>query len=814
MLPNGSTFHHYEIRDLLGSGGMGQVYRARDLRLNRTVAIKILPREFSLDPNRLSRFEQEARSASALNHPNIITIYDVGDFESAPYIAMEYVKGETLRDLLKEGALPLNRIQEIAIPLADGLAKAHEAGIVHRDLKPENIMITEDGYVKILDFGLAKLTTSGTGSESSESQAPTAFAQTETGIILGTVGYMSPEQARGRTVDFKSDQFSFGAILYEMITGQRAFYRPSIPETLTAIIREDPQPVQTLAPNTPALLIEIIQRLLAKETQNRYEKTREVVLKLRQLSQTGPVEPSIVAVPARRVSPLGLWKAFALLSVVLILSAFFLWNRKFAGDRPENRTDSLNTKNTIAVLPFKNLSGSQDEYLVDGITEAVITELANVKHLFVIARNSVFPFKGKPVDLKQIREELKVKYIVEGSVQRSGDQLRIQSQLIDVTQGNELWAKRYDRTLQNVFSLQDDIARNIAGALQIALQSPEESPSPKLTENREAYDAYLHGKYLMDREEGDATNLAAVQALERAVRLDPGFALAHASLAIVYRNRFFRHDPSSEWEQKAFVEVEKALALDPNLAEAYVARGRLVWTRSGGFPHEKAIRDFRYALSLNPNQAEAHRYLGIVLLHLGFFKEAEEESGIAQSLDPLNPGHGFDRTMQYLHTQRFELALKADQSAGERSVFRPLVLSYLGRHKEALEAIQPLLTIETASSEGLKDNPAIVKSAYAVLLAHSGNFKEAEENIALAIQKDNGFSHFHHAEYNIASAYAIMGKRDLAVHWLQKTAEHGFQCYPSFERDPNFASLRGYPPFQNLLATLKDQYDQYRRSLF
>jgi adenylate cyclase len=445
----------------------------------------------------------------------------------------------------------------------------------------------------------------------------------------------------------------------------------------------------------------------------------------------------------------------------------------------------------------------------------VITELANIKDLFVIARNSVFPFKAQQINLEKIRDELNVNYIVEGSIQRSGDQLRINSQLIDVNQGNELWAKRYDRTLDDVFLLQDDIARSLAGALQVALKSPQDRTNPGATQNREAYDAYLHGKYLMDREEGDATNRAAIEKLERAVALDPNFALAHAALALVYRNRFFRHEAATEWEQKAFVEVEKALALDPNLAEAYVARGRLVWTRSNGYKHEEAIQNFRHALELNPNQAEAHRYLGIVYFHLGFFQAADEERSIAQSLDPLNPGHSADRIFQYFHNQKFDLALKEEENLppGSRSVFRPLLLSYLGRQKDALESIQPFLAIQVASSEGLRDDPAIVRSVYTILLARSGDFRKAEESIDRAIQNDSGFSHFHHAEYNIAVAYAIMGKVDLAVDWLQKTADHGFPCYPSFENDPYFQKLRSHPPYVEFLAKMKQQWEQSRARL-
>ncbi|HJZ13566.1 MAG TPA: protein kinase, partial [Acidobacteriota bacterium] len=515
----------YEIQSFLSRGGMGEVYRARDTRLNRAVAIKILPKEACSDPNRLSRFEGEARSASALNHQNIITIYDIGMHDSGPFIAMEFVEGKTLREILSSGALPFKTLIDIAAQLSEGLASAHEAGIVHRDLKPENIIVNKNGVVKILDFGLAKLCEIGITAENA-SQFATAGPQTASGLIVGTIGYMSPEQASGKSVDFRSDQFSFATILYEMAAGRSPFLRATAAETLTAIIREDAEPMELFNPNLPPSFLWLVRRCLSKEPAARYASTRDLARDLRDLKEhlaapgarSSQSATSIAAQPhKKRYVPIAI---MVLVLISLLIGSFWFIKSR----RPATSSDAVLAP-SIAVLPFTAFGKQmQEEYFSDGMTEALITELAKIPGMQVIARNSVFQYKGQNVNVPQVGKELAVNYVLEGSVQRSGNRIRVHAQLINVRTGYHLWAERYDRSTADVFAVQDDISEKIASALRLTLTKA----APKRpTKNLQAYDYYLQGKYFSNMRYEDDVN-QAIPLLEKAIALDPQFALAHA----------------------------------------------------------------------------------------------------------------------------------------------------------------------------------------------------------------------------------------------------------------------------------------------
>jgi serine/threonine protein kinase/tetratricopeptide (TPR) repeat protein len=785
---------------------MGEVYRARDTRLGREVAIKVLPAELSSNPERLKRFEKEARSASSLNHPNIVTVYDIGESGGASFIAMEVVDGQTLRDILAEGALPPKRLLAIAAQVADGLAKAHGAGIVHRDLKPENVMVTRDGLVKILDFGLAKLTQPE--DPSGATQSPTVSGATEPGLVMGTVGYMSPEQALGKPLDFRSDQFSFGSIAYEMATGKRAFARGSAPETLTAIIRDEPEPIGALAPVTPAPLRRIVERCLAKGPDDRYASTRDLARDLQDLrehlvegSQTDatPSGASPVSPPAKLSRP-ALLTAGAVIVGLLLLGS---WKLLRPGSRP---SEVSGRARSIAVLPFQNFGvKGEDDYFADGMTESLITDLTKVDGMLVIARNSVFQYKGKVVDVKAVGKELGVSYVLEGSVQRSGGRVRLNAQLIDVATGYHLWADRYDREMKDLFELQDDLSGNILAALKLRLTETASGRSRAApTQNLDAYDAYLRAVHL-SRSVKDAEKEQAITLFEKAIALDPRFALAHARLAQAYRDKLFDRDPRKEWEEKAVVEIEKALSLDPNLAEAYSARASVTWTRLNNYPHERAVRDYRRAIALNPNLAEAHLWLATVYWHVGLFEKALEAAAVGGKLDP---GQQFLTTgLAYICWQKYDLAVQEldKDPDGVTRTWKALALFHLGRDREASALIEEVLKTQARGS-----NP---RSVNALLAARRGQAAKAEEQIALAIQYDRGLSHFHHVEYNIGSAYALMGRPRQALEWLRKSAEHGFQCYPLFATDPNLAALRGDPGYEALLRKMKAEWEHYRDTL-
>ena len=819
MLASGARLGPYEILGPLGAGGMGEVYRARDTRLGREVAIKVLPEFLSSDRDRLDRFEKEARSASSLNHPNIVTIYDIGKSGSTSYIAMELVEGQTLRELLAAGPLPIKRTLQFASQVADGLARAHAAGIVHRDLKPENLMVRKDGFAKILDFGLAKLTQAQAGSGEG-TQAPTSAPGTQSGVVLGTVGYMSPEQASGRSVDSRSDQFSLGAILYEMVAGERAFAGASAVETLAAIIREEPKPLASVNPKAPALLCSIVERCLSKDPEERYGSTQDLAHDLRSLREhlTAAPEPetsTAMPAPARKGIPRpALWTAGVLLLGLLLAGAWRVFKSGSEAPPVSGRARS------IAVLPLDNLGGRpEDEYFADGMTESLITDLAKVPGMLVIARNSVFRYKGEKIDIKRVGDELDVNYVLEGSIQRAGGRVRINAQLIDVESGFHVWADRYDRSLEDVFALQDDISAKIAGALQVRLAPSEAREAGAVpTKNLEAYDAYLRGKHLSQTSPGDAGQEGAISLFERAVALDPGFALAHAALARGYVIRLFNRDPRREWEEKASAEIEKALSLDPNLPEAYLARAQVLWTRLNNFPHERAARDLRRALSLNPSLAEAHSFLALIYFHVGLFEKSEEELKLARKLDPHEPMNSFYLAATYLFLQKYgpavaEFERYESAAAGRRHPWKALALSNLNRDREAFASLENILGKDPKDPAFQRERWESALGVYAVLLSRAGDYRKAEQYIARAIEADRGLGHFHHSEYNIACAYALMGKPRLALEWLEKAADHGFPCYPLFEKDPNLDRLRSDPGFAGFLERMKTGWERYRTTL-
>ena len=793
----GGSLGPYQVLEPLGSGGMGEVYKAVDTRLGRAVAIKVLPAALSEDRERLSRFEVEARAASALNHPNVVTIYDVGhDEKGEAYIAMELIDGETLRKRLLAGPLPMASLLAIGSQAADGLAAAHESGIVHRDLKPENVMIRKDGLVKILDFGLAK-SVPAAAPPPDATQTPTQTSLTEPGVVLGTVGYMSPEQAIGKPADLHSDQFSLGSILYEMASGHRAFQRGTAVETLSAILRDEPPPIGGSRPDVPEPLRWIIERCLAKEPGQRYASTRDLARDLARLRER-PGEASAATAAVRR-KPL----ALALASVALVAGIVAVG---LLVSRGRTRPAGPAAESSIAILPFQNVGERKDdEYFSDGMTDSLITGLARVPGLLVIARHSAFQYKNRTADVRDVGKALGVRYVLEGSVQRAGDSVRVNARLVDSGTGYHLWAAKYDRPMKDIFAVQDDISRHIIGSLKLAL-SPKlaGTPAPP-TQNLEAYDAYLRGVHRL-RQMDQREHANAIPLFEQAVALDPDFAIAHAALARAYISKFFNLDPDPRWKAKAEAEIERALALDPNLADAYVARGDLAWTLANGFPHEEAVRDFRKALEINPNLAEARRALGRVYMHLGLFDEAHEEWEAALRPDPRDMWVLYRKAGLYLFDGQPERALEELRKYPELENTQDVVLAllWLGRDAEAAQVMEKLL----------KDPPETeVHATRAVLLARMGDARGAEQAIDSSIRLGKGLGHFHHAEYDIACAYAVLGRNEESLRWLRRTAADGFPCYPLFEKDPLLARLRSDRDFQTFLGEMKAGWERYRARL-
>ncbi|HZI52213.1 MAG TPA: tetratricopeptide repeat protein, partial [Chitinophagaceae bacterium] len=499
-------------------------------------------------------------------------------------------------------------------------------------------------------------------------------------------------------------------------------------------------------------------------------------------------------------------------AIILLTAGYFIKNFFSSRNHTQASTDETFEK-SIAVLPFDNMSGdSSQEYFSDGMTESLISDLAQIPGLLVIARNSVFQYKGRNVSPVDVGKQLNVRYILESSLQRSGDILRINVNLIETKKGFQIWAHKFDRKVEDVFLVQDDISRHIIDSLKIAFAKGDGTISKRVTANMEAYEYYLRGHYLKRKSAANSRQLidSAIVLLEKAVSLDPKFALAYADLGKAYNTIFFIYDPDSKWESKAYVATEKALSLDPTLADAYVAKGELFWTLSNGFPHEKAIKELKHAIKLNPNLVEAHENLGSVYFHIGMLDEALRELRMAVTLDPAGRFSKPRIARVHWYQQKFDSALAEFSALPASGMLREqaIVLWSLGRTDKAFKTLEKLETLKISGTE-----EADLAAAYAVLYAGVGRKKEAEEKISIAMQKGQGVSHFHHAEHLIASAYALMGDNKAAVAWLEKTAEHGLPCYPLFNGDPNLKSLKNDPGFISFMEKLKRQWEHYKATL-
>jgi TolB-like protein/Tfp pilus assembly protein PilF/predicted Ser/Thr protein kinase len=685
----GTRLAHYEILELIGSGGMGEVYRARDGKLGREVAIKVLSREMATDSQRLRRFEQEARAASALNHPNIVTIYEIGEHEGTAFIAMEYVEGTTLREMLADGALPNDKLIRYATQMAEGLARAHRAGIVHRDLKPENIVISSDGYVKILDFGLVKLLPEGdVGSE-----VTTLAKATTPGAILGTVGYMSPEQARGESADFRSDQFSLGAILYEMATGRRAFQRATPAQTLTAIIEDDPDVVTLANPKVAATTARVIDRCLSKHPGERYASTLDMARDIRW------EEPAAPARPSSRRSLAGLAVAGILaVALVTMLGLFIPGIRQWvAGGSGVPHIES------IAVLPLENLSGDpEQEYFVEGMTESLIMELSRIRALRVISRTSAMRYKDTDKSLPEIARELNVDAVVEGSVLRAGDRVRVTTELVDAAADRHLWAESYDRDLHDILALQSDVARAVAREVHVVLTTTEET---RLAEARSvdpgAYEAYLRGRYHLNRFTEEEIE-EAIAYFENALAREPHYAAAYAGLAECYNwlGTAFVGRPPAEFRPKAIAAASRALRIDDNLAEAHASLG---WAKFTEWDWSGAESEFQRAIELSPSDEEAHRLYAYYLASRRRFDEAVAEAGRAVELDPVSVFAQTALGHIFLFARCYDAAIRELQKALDLDSSFPFAWQLLGTaylHKSMFEDARAALERVFAASSG------------------------------------------------------------------------------------------------------------------
>lgn len=715
---NPNIISHYQITGTLGRGGMGVVYKAVDQKLQRTVAIKTLPAERLGDEKLRLRLMAEARTASTLNHPNICTIYEIDEADGILFIAMEYVKGHSLDEEIKKGPIEIQKALGIANQIASGLDKAHRENIVHRDIKPSNIVLTEDGTAKILDFGLARIVKQ-VDSETITDAVTRDVSLTEAGTIIGTVAYMSPEQLNAEEVDLRSDVFSFGVLLYEMLRGQLPFRGGSLIQVIQSILKDQPEPLRRINTNLPAELDRIIEKALAKNRDLRYSKMKDLQQDLIKLTETLK--------------------------------------------KPEQRTD----QKSVAVLYFENLSGAagEEEYLRDGMTEDVITELSKVEKLRVFPRSAVIEFRDKPATAPEIGRHLNAAYVLAGSIRKSGNRVRITAQLMESDHGHTIWAERYDREMKDIFDLQDDLARSIAGALSIKLSPTEEKAlAEKPVQNPEAYDLYLQGRRLFRR--GTKKDmLSAAEIFEQAIALDPNLALAYAGLGLVCGriHRYYDQDP--RWMDKGIAACDQAMKIEPNLPEALSARAFLF------YGHEQYAECIRYAKMAVERKQDCEGAYFILGLALNITDRLEEAAQLADRAIEFN---GDDYNVYVAFTNTFA-------RLGETEKKKRLNQ----QHEHVLR-----LHLDWAPEN------ARARMLLAARLADSG---KEEESIA-ELQKTLSYSpNDASILYNAACAYGLLGRKKEALEMLNRAIENGYWHLDTIARDADLNCLHGEPEFEQIL---------------
>ncbi|HEX9422260.1 MAG TPA: protein kinase [Pyrinomonadaceae bacterium] len=826
-----SCISHYRIVSKIGAGGMGEVYLAQDTKLDRKVAIKFLNEEFSQDANKLKRFIQEAKAASALNHPNILTVYEIGDVDGKNYIATELIDGQTLREHLSlKESLSLNPVLKIGVQVAEALSAAHHAGIIHRDIKPENIMIRKDGYAKVLDFGLAKLSEprpvgAATGSE----DATRAQINTAPGIVMGTVFYMSPEQARGKETDARTDIWSLGVVLYEMLARKVPFAGETVNHTVVAILEKEP----LVLGNVPSELQRIIRKALTKDVEMRYQSARDLLIDLKNLRRDldiqGELERSIApnlraatgsinenetqayasdSVGATRSGPAARTQGvtspsssleyavtqvkshrfataiigLALLGAISTVAYYFAFVSK-----------GRSQINSIAVMPFINGSSNADiEYLSDGMTETLINSLSQLPELSVKAPSSVFRYKGKEVDPQTVGNELSVQAILNGRVIQRGDDLTLYLSLVDTRTGNQLWGEQYSRKQADLISLQNEVGRDVASKLRTRLSgSDEQKVATNYTQNAEAYQLYLQGRFFWNKRSDEAIR-KSIEYFQQAIAKDPNYALGYAGLSDGYvLQTYYGFAPAREALPKAKEAARKAVALGDNLAESHTSLG---FVSSYNYEYETAEREYKRALELNPNYPLAHQNLGVMLYRIGRQAEGMAELRRALEMEPFSTVINRLYGDLLLYGRRYDEGLAQlkktlELEPGFRTTHLSLSCIYqlMGRYAESVESYARYQELE-----GKLQTAVFARKSFAVG-GWPGYLREMT-----GPHRPEGLSPYVAATYHVQ-----LGEKDKAFAELDKAFENREFLLLYIKIDPRIDALRDDPRYQELVRRMR-----------